>query len=97
MVQWLRFCLPRQGARVPSLAVGAKIPQCLGAKKPKHEKKQYHNKFNKDFKNGAHTHTHTHTHTKNFNKFGERGQNKVGGYEPCEVWGPQGPRLGSLN
>ena len=63
MVQWLRFCLPRQGARVPSLAVGAKIPQCLGAKKPKHEKKQYHNKFNKDFKNGAHTHTHTHTHT----------------------------------
>ena len=21
----------------------------------------------------------------------------MGGYKPCEVWGPQGPRLGSLN
>ena len=62
--QWLRFCLSRQGARGPSLVVGAKIPQCLGAKKPKHKKKQYRNKVNKDFKNGPHTHT-----KKNFKKY----------------------------
>ena len=32
---------------------GAKILHALGAKKPRHKQKQYCNKFNEDFKNGA--------------------------------------------
>ena len=45
----------------------------LHGSQPKNQnikQKQYHKKFNKEFKNGLHTHTHihTHTHTQSFKK-----------------------------
>ena len=53
--QWLRLHLPMQGdvGSIPSQE--AKIPQALGLKKTKQNvKREYCNKFSKDFKNGPH-------------------------------------------
>ena len=49
-VQWLRLRLPMQGVQVQSLVRKLRFHE-----KIKHIKqKQYHNKFNKDYKSGPH-------------------------------------------
>ena len=55
MVQWLRKTSPSSAVCAGlTPGQGAKIPHAAGPKKNNIKKKQYCNKFNKDFKNGPH-------------------------------------------
>ena len=52
VAQWLRLYLPMQGDAGSIPGCGAKIPHALQPQNRNIKQKQYHNKFNTDFKNG---------------------------------------------
>ena len=58
VVQWLRLHLPMSGVQVPPLVVELRSPMSSGQKKKYiyiyMKQKQYHNEFNKVFRNVPH-------------------------------------------